>query len=114
MGNTRQAPILIHEGDKIDSNQFYCIDQNLCKTIFNELSGKNGNALKLIFFLLGNSGTGNFRVSEQIIKQVTGMDKKSYQRARKDLCEKGWIRNEQGRITVLIQNIVETKNDEQS
>ena len=51
MGNTKQAPTLIHEGDKLDSNRVYCIDQNLCETIFNELSGKNGNSLKLIFFL---------------------------------------------------------------
>lgn len=112
MGNTKQAPILIHEGDKIDSKQFYCIDQNLCETIFNELSGKNGNALKLMFFLLGNSGTGSFRVAEQTVKQATGMDKKSYQRARKDLEEKGWIRNEKGKVVVLIQNIIRTENDE--
>lgn len=109
MGNTRQAPILIHEGDKMDSNQFYCIDQTLCETIFNELSGKNGNSLKLIFFLLGNSGTGSFRVAEQTVKNKTGMDKKSYQRARKDLEERGWIRNEKGKIIVLIQNIVRTE-----
>jgi hypothetical protein len=110
MGNTKQAPILIHEGDKMDSRQFYCIDQNLCETIFNELSGKNGNSLKLIFFLLGNSGTGNFRVSEQTVKNATGMDKKSYQRARKDLIERGWIRTEKGKIIVLIQNIVRMEN----
>ena len=109
MGNTRQAPILIHEGDKMDSNRFYCIDQNLCETIFNELSGKNGNSLKLIFFLLGNSGTGSFRISEQTVKRATGMDKKSYQRARKDLETRKWIRNEKGKIIVLIQNIVNTK-----
>ena len=112
MGNTRQAPILIHEGDKMDSNQFYCIDQTLCETIFNELSGKNGNSLKLIFFLLGNSGTGSFRISERTVKQSTGMDKKSYQRARKDLEERGWIRNEKGKVIVLIQNIIRTTQDE--
>lgn len=112
MGNTKQAPILIHEGDKMDSKQFYCIDQELCEIIFNELSGKNGNSLKLIFFLLGNSGTGSFRVSEQTVKNRTGMDKKSYQRARKDLEEKGWIRNEKGKIIVLIQNIVRTETEE--
>ena len=112
MGNTKQAPMLIHEGDRLDSGQFYCIDQNLCETIFNELSGKNGNSLKLMFFLLGNSGSGGFRISEQTVKKVTGMDKKSYQRARKDLEERGWIRHEQGKIVVLIQNIVRTENND--
>lgn len=111
MGNTKQAPILIHEGNRMDSTQFYIIDQNLCETIFNELSGKNGNSLKLIFFLLGNSGSGSFRVAEQTVKNRTGMDKKSYQRARKDLEERGWIRNEKGKIVVLIQNIVRTETE---
>lgn len=114
MGNTKQAPKLIHEGDKMCSNQFYKIDQSLCETIFNELSGKNGNSLKLIFFLLGNNGAGDFSISEQTVKDRTGMDKKSYQRARKDLTERGWIRNEKGKIIVLIQNIVRTEHDDSS
>ena len=106
MGNTKQAPVLIHEGDLQDGKQFYIIEQGLIETIFNELSGKNGNALKLILFLIGNSGTGNFRVSEKIVEKQTGMNSKSYRRARDELEELEWIKHDKGKITVKYQNIV--------
>ncbi len=106
MGNTKQAPVLVHEGDKMDGKQFYIIDQRVIEVIFNKLSGKNGNALKLILFLLGNSGTGNFRVSEKIVEKQTGMNDKSYRRARDELEELEWIKHEKGKITVLYQNIL--------
>lgn len=106
MGNTKQAPVLIHEGDKMDAKQYFIYDQRLITTIFNKLNGKNGNALKLMLFLLGNSGTGNFRVSEKIVEKQTGMNSKSYRRTRDELEELNWIKHEQGKITVMYQNIV--------
>ena len=111
MGNTRQAPILIHEGAIMNSPQFYLIDQSLIESIFRQLSGKNGNALKLILFLLGNSGSGSFRVSEKKVEDATGMSKKSYQRARAELIEMGWLRHEKGKLIVLVHKIIDTESE---
>lgn len=114
MENNKQAPRLKHEGVKrnVNSKVTYQIPQDLCTAIFNGLSGKNGNAIKLMIVLLGNIGNGTFRVSEKFIKDSTGMEKKSYQRARKELINLGWITHETGKdgtITVLINKILGTE-----
>jgi len=38
--------------------------QDALDVVFNELSGKNGNELKIMVVLLGTLGDGSFRVSE--------------------------------------------------
>lgn len=101
-----QAPLLVHEGtEENPSKGKYIITNSLIETIFNEISGKNGNTLKLILFLLGNNGYGKFRISERTVVNATGMNQKSYRRARQDLIDKGWIRHENGMIIVNINNI---------
>lgn len=75
--------------------------QDALDVVFNELSGKNGNELKIMVVLLGTLGDGSFRISEQWLLDRTGMEHSAYIRARKALVARGWLRHEEGQtITV--------------
>lgn len=108
MSDLRQAPKLYHSGKK-DKKDFYLLPKNLMDSIFNQLSGKQGNQIKLMCVLLGTLGDGSFRVSEKWICDRTGMEQSAYVRARAELIEKGWLSREGGNLYVQIENI---KNSE--
>lgn len=59
--------------------------------IFQKLDGKHGSQIKLLVVLLGTIGNGSFRVSEEWVRQRTGMSQVNYNVARKALVEKGWM-----------------------
>lgn len=86
----RQAPKLYHLGHK-DKKDFYLLPKNLMDSVFNQLSGKQGNQIKLMSVLLGTAGDGSFAVSEKWICDRTGMDQSNYSRARKALIDRGWL-----------------------
>lgn len=111
MGNTnyRQAPKLYFKGQKDTENTDdinYIIPQSLIAAIFNGLSGKEGNAIKLMIALIGTKTDGKFGVSEKFIEATTGMSSKVYQRTRKNLCKKGWLTHKGKTITVNIDAIL--------
>ena len=95
MSDFRQAPKLYHSGQK-DKKDFYLLPKNLMDPIFNQLNGKQGNQIKLMAVLLGTAGDGRFAVSEKWICDRTGMDQSNYNRARKALIDRGWLRLENG------------------
>ena len=105
--NYRQAPRLIHRGKKFvnKGDVFWQLPQVLMSNVFNELSGKHGNQIKLMCLLLGTVGTGEFRVSEKWVMEQTGMDETGYKRARKQLVERGWLTHADGTICVNIDAI---------
>lgn len=59
--------------------------------IFQKLDGRHGSQIKLLVVLLGTIGNGSFRVSEEWVRQRTGMSQVNYNVARKALVEKGWM-----------------------
>lgn len=99
MQNFRQAPKLYHSQEKEKKNT-YMLPQKLMDSVFNQLDGKHGNQIKLMTVLLGTAGNGSFAVSEKWICDRTGMDQSNYNRARKALIEKGWLKLEDGHIYV--------------
>lgn len=75
--------------------------------IFQKLDGNHGNQIKLLVVLLGTIGNGSFRVSEEWIRQRTGMSQPAYNKARKALIEKGWIvLTDDGCIVVDVNTIM--------
>ena len=110
MANYRQAPKLIHVGNKTSSNKnVLIIPQDIAIIICSTLSGKNGNALKLLMFLIGTIGDGSFKISESWIMKSTGMMKTSYINARKTLCDIGWVELEKGSIKLNFNEIRKCK-----
>ena len=61
--------------------------------------------MKIMWVLLGTAGDGSFRVSEKWIQERTGMSQQAYNRARKALVERGWLRLEKGCIYLLLDEI---------
>lgn len=112
MANYRQAPKLIHVGDKSSSSKnVLIIPQDIAIIICSTLSGKNGNALKLLMFLIGTIGDGSFKVSESWIMKSTGMMKTSYINARKTLCDLGWVELKKGIIELNFNEIRKYKTN---
>ena len=95
----RQAPILYHLGKK-DMSKFYLLPRNLMEPIFNQLNGKQGNQIKLMSLLIGTMGDGSFAITEKWVCDRTGMTQSSYNRARKALIDRGWLRLERGMLYV--------------
>ena len=104
MSNLKQAPKLYHTGKKHDTI-FYQLPQDLMDIIFTKIDGKSGNQIKLMCVLLGTQGNGSFGVSEKWICERTGMTQQTYNKARKALIEKGWLKLEDGKLFVLISDI---------
>lgn len=106
MATLQQAPRLIHQGKKFEKKTiFYQTPQDLVDIILNNLEGKAGNQMKIMWVLLGTAGDGSFRVSEKWIQERTGMSQQAYNRARKALVERGWLRLEKGCIYLLLDEI---------
>ena len=104
MANLRQAPKLYHTGKKHQGN-FYQLPQDLMDIVFDKLDGKCGNQIKLMCVLLGTQGNGTFGVSEKWICDRTGMVQQTYNKARKALIDRGWLKQEDGKLFVLISFI---------
>ena len=104
MSNLKQAPKLYHTDKKHDTI-FYQLPQDLMDIIFTKIDGKSGNQIKLMCVLLGTQGNGSFGVSEKWICDRTGMTQQTYNKARKALIEKGWLKLEDGKLFVLISDI---------
>lgn len=102
--NFKQAPKLYHSGKKKEGI-FYQLPQDLIDIVFNALDGKNGNQIKLMCVLLGTQGNGSFGVSEKWICERTGMVQQTYNKARKALIDKGWLKLEEGKLFVLVSAI---------
>lgn len=111
--NYKQAPLLVHNGFKqqFGTRNYYELPQELMRTVFNRLSGKHGNQLKLLIVLMGTSGKHNFRVSQKWITDLTGMDETGYKRARKALHDMGWITHKDGYIAVNFDAIWASARD---
>lgn len=104
MANLRQAPKLYHIGRKHQGN-FYQLPQDLMDIVFSKIDGKCGNQIKLMCVLLGTQGNGTFGVSEKWICERTGMVQQTYNKARKALIDRGWLKQEDGKLFVLISFI---------
>ena len=102
--NFKQAPKLYHSGKK-KQGIFYQLPQDLIDIVFNTLDGKNGNQIKLMCVLLGTQGNGSFGVSEKWICERTGMVQQTYNKARKALIDRGWLKLEEGKLFVLVSAI---------
>lgn len=111
MANYRQAPRLIHNGNKFSSNKnMLIIPQDIALSMCNVLSGKSGNVTQLLLFFIGTMGDGSFRISEKWILKMTGMYKTSYINARKELAKMGWVTLEKGKIILNFDKIREDGN----
>ena len=105
-GNRNQAPKLAFQGEKFngDKEQAYIIPQELADIIFNDKEFSRSPApIKLMLTLIGTKV--NFGVSEAWVLQRTGMDGSTYNTVRKKLVAKGWLKHENGYITVDYDSI---------
>ena len=103
--NTRKAPRLVFNGDKLNHKKdeyFYQIPIRLFTYLMSKIDGNNGNAIKLLCVLIGSSN--GFNISEQMIMKRTGMSQSAYIRARKHLVDLGIINhiNEKGNHAIMI------------
>lgn len=99
MANYKKAPKLIHKGSKnTDCKSIVMIPSDLLEVVFNTLTGRQGNVIKLIIFLIGTAGDGSFGISEKWICDKTGMLKSCYIEARKTLKTLGWVEVKNGKI----------------
>ena len=94
------------------TDNFYELPQNVIDVLFNELSDEQGNEIKLMLLLLGVDGDGSFSLTEEWVKQKTGMSKQSYHSAKANLAERGFLILEDGKITVDIDSILKMKKGE--
>lgn len=109
MPNYNQAPKLYHLKNNFKTTNFYQLPQGVMDKVFQNISGREGNLIKLITVLLGTLGNGSFGVSEAWICERTGMSHETYIRARQALCDKGWIYREDGKLYVLVDAIMDDK-----
>lgn len=101
IGIGKAAPLLAFEGDKWDNRDTYnkkerpngCFfgqqPQEIMYYVMNELTGQQGNMLKLMWLLL--STDVGYGVSQQWVLNSTGMQKDKYYDARSILVEIGWL-----------------------
>lgn len=104
MSNTyKQAPELRFTRAKkkgSGGSSYFGWEPELWKYVNKELSGKEGNCIKLINVLLG-TGEG-FRVSQKWICEMAGLSKDGYYKARKKLEEKGMLIYDEGANTITV------------
>lgn len=88
MNTLLKAPVLKHKGDKKLGVQYYALSQQLMDIIFKNL-GNASAQLRVMIVLIGTKP--DFSISQQWILDRTGLDERSYVRARKALVDRGWI-----------------------
>ena len=113
----KQAPILKSNGFEYpngrynkrtnpDGDLFDTISRPLETIVFNTLSGKSGNAIKIMIVLLGTKKDAGFGVSQKWIMNRTGIPSaQSYYNARKELEKLGWITVEDNNLYINYDNI---------
>lgn len=106
MTNYRKAPQFYHNGTKVLGERFYQLPQQLMDIIFHKFDGKNGNVLKLLMVLIGTKGDGSFGISENWIKERTGIDKQNYHRSLDKLIALGYVTRENGKIILNLEAIM--------
>lgn len=70
--------------------QFTSIEDRYGYPAMQELTG---NSFKLYFYLSGNKNAYEFALSPKAVMRMTGMSKSSYDRAKKELVDKGYLIN---------------------
>ena len=103
-GVGKSAPKLAFIGDKWNNkgtyrdnnpNGYYFGQQpNLIrKYVMNQLDGRQGNLIKLMWYLL--STDEGFGLAQATVMDETGLAKQKYYQARDALIEKGWLLHEE-------------------
>lgn len=114
-GNKQQAPKVKYAGvDKMYDSKGWGFAQRSHEVemaIMNGLSAQQGGPLKIMLVLTGCGD--NFRISESMIKERTGLSASGYRNARAKLEEMGWIsKNIDGYITINMEEILKTCNSQ--
>ena len=114
-GNKQQAPKVKYAGvDKMYDSKGWGFAQRSHEVemaIMNGLSAQQGGPLKIMLVLTGCGD--NFRISESMIKERTGLSASGYRTARARLEEMGWIsKNIDGYITINMEKILMTCNSQ--
>ena len=103
MPNYEQAPMLLSIGDKILNPE--CAKairpHELETAIMNCLSARDFAAVKIIFYLTGQSSIGNFKVAEKTILDHCNISHNAYITARKKLAEMGWLHYMPGETIII-------------
>lgn len=106
MPNYEQAPLLQAIGEKHRGKLGKAIrTHELEIAIFNCLGDRDIASIKLMLFLTGNAQDGTFHVAEKTVLDRCNISHKSYITARNKLKEKGWIKHENGSITIIYDKI---------
>ena len=101
--NYRQAPELRFTREKLKNSKspsYFGWEPELWKIVNKELSGKEGNCIKLINILLGTAE--GFKVSQKWICEMAGLSKDGYYKARKKLEEKEMLIYDEVANTITI------------
>lgn len=103
-GVGKSAPKLAFIGDKWNNkgtyrdnnpNGYYFGQQPslIRKYVMNQLDGRQGNLIKLMWYLL--STDEGFGLAQATVMDETGLAKQKYYQARDALIEKGWLLHEE-------------------
>ena len=111
MANYNQAPKILAEGTRFRGETGKAIRSHDLETaIMNGLGDRDIAMMKVMFFLTGQAQDGqSFGVAEKTICERCNISERGYKSARKKLVEKGWIKHEEGKITILYDNIYNYK-----
>lgn len=99
----RQAPELRFTRGKLKNSKspsYFGWEPEIWKAVNKELSGKEGNCIKLINILLGTAE--GFKVSQKWICEMAGLSKDGYYKARKKLEEKKMLIYDETANTITI------------
>ena len=103
MPNYEQAPMLLSIGDKILNPE--CAKairpHELETAIMNCLGPRDLVAIKIMFYLTGQSSIGNFKVAEKTILDHCNISHNAYITERKKLAEMGWLRYMPGETIII-------------
>lgn len=110
--NYKNALKLYHRYSMSKGEYFYNLPQKIIDSIFNNIDGKNGNAIKIMIVLLGTIGDGSFGISEKYMCDRTGITAQNYYRARKFLENIGFITIEGNSIIINIDRIINSNHDD--
>lgn len=112
--NLRQAPELCSIGEKnreTNSIKGKAIRTHLLETIImNGLGERDMAQLKIMLFLTGNAANSGYKIAEKTICERCKISESGYKKARKALVELGWIKHENGSITVDYDAIYSSAN----
>lgn len=109
MNKPKVTPRLYHEASKF-RGYYYELPHYLMDAVFAVIGFRNGAALRLLIVLLGSNGDGTFCLSNEWIRERTGLSKEQYYRTRRWLMGAGFMKKSGTKYIVDVDAILKAAN----